>query len=250
MKKVLCPAMVFLMLFVFGACSAPSAAVSAGVDEAENGAAETAAEPEPAFGYDEEFEPFETASVPPADPAVAAIVPRADTTAENPAALGEWVLTKQYSAKDDAIHDVYYRVTEILRSSSSREVQRKIDAYNGKNRGVQFDPLADEALEYCLFRYEAAYPADYPQDNWGISFAGDLRFMIGSPDGGAIKANGGVYPGLCVFNLSEAPDDFYAGNVFKDGEAIFTMVKGVSEYLITSGCVLDDKKYVSYVQGQ
>lgn len=176
------------------------------------------------------------------------------TTLEAPAKIGDWVETKLYSAQDKAYHTVYFRITDIVRDSAA--VQSAIDAYNNADHLRTFEPLENDDLEYCLIKYETAFPADFPQAEWGITSV-DVNFSITTVEGGGIKANGLSYIGLStVYDITESPEinEFYAGQTFTDGQAVFVMVKGVSDYVVETyyfeGEDDDSQKISAYVAGK
>ena len=187
------------------------------------------------------------------DAAVAAGAPEGitpvETSAEAPAKLGEWVETMRYSATDSAYHTVYYRITNVVRGEGA---QAAVDAYNAEDHVVVFNDLESDDLEYCMIEYEVYFPADFPQADYGITSV-DINFSVASPDGGGIKANGLSYIGLSsVWDISESPEinEFYAGQTFTEGRAIFAMVKGVSDYVFEVTYYGDSSEaHTSYVQG-
>ncbi len=176
------------------------------------------------------------------------------TTLEAPAKIGDWVETKLYSAQDKAYHTVYFRITDIVRDSDT--VQAAIDAYNNADHLRTFEALENDDLEYCLIKYETAFPEDFPQAEWGITSV-DVNFSITTVEGGGIKANGLSYIGLSsVYDITESPEinEFYAGQTFTDGQAIFVMVKGVSDYVVETyyfeGEDDDSERISAYVAGK
>lgn len=186
--------------------------------------------------------------------AAAGDITPAATSLEAPAKIGDWVETKLYSAQDKAYHTVYFRITDIVRDSAI--VQAAIDAYNNADHLRTFEPLENDNLEYCLIKYETAFPADFPQAEWGITSV-DVNFSITTVEGGGIKANGLSYIGLSsVYDITESPEinEFYAGQTFTDGQAIFAMVKGVNDYVVETyyfeGEDDDSQKISAYVAGQ
>ena len=170
---------------------------------------------------------------------------------ESPAKIGDWLETKKYSAVDKEYHTVYYRITDIIRYND--EVQSELDAWNNSGSIRVFEPLENDVLEYCLIKYETYFPEEFPQQDWGITST-DIRFSITSPTGGGIKANGKAYIGLSsVYDISRNIEinEFYAGETFKDGKAVFAMVKGVSDYVIETSYRPDDgETEYNYVEGK
>ena len=171
-----------------------------------------------------------------------------ETTIDSPAKLGDWVETKRYSAEDSQYHTVYYRITDIVRGA-----QDEVDAYNASDSFVKLENLDNDELEYCMLTYEVYFPEDFPQADYGITSV-DMDFGIENPDGGGIEKDGVAYIGLSsVWDISEAPEinEFYAGNTFTEGKAIFAMVKDVSGYVVESSYPDENDEMVySYVEGK
>lgn len=166
-------------------------------------------------------------------------------TLENPAKIGEWVATKTYAAEDDSYHTIYYRITGVIRGD---EAQKIVDEYNNGDHFVRFDPLEHDDLEYCVVTYEAHYPSDFPQGEYGLYGADVDLYACNLEDSGTIEN----YLGLSsVWDISEDPDEFYAGQTFTEGKAVFAMVKDFSDYLFYSSYYDDDSnEYKSYVKGE
>ena len=171
-----------------------------------------------------------------------------ETTIDSPAKLGDWVETKRYSAEDSQYHTVYYRITDIVRGA-----QDEVDAYNASDSFVKLENLDNDDLEYCMLTYEVYFPEDFPQADYGITSV-DMDFGIENPDGGGIEKDGVAYIGLSsVWDISEAPEinEFYAGDTFTEGKAIFAMVKDVSGYVVESSYPDENDEMVySYVEGK
>ena len=113
--------------------------------------------------------------------------------------------------------------------------------------------LDNDDLEYCMLTYEVYFPEDFPQADYGITSV-DMDFGIENPDGGGIEKDGVAYIGLSsVWDISEAPEinEFYAGDTFTEGKAIFAMVKDVSGYVVESSYPDENDEMVySYVEGK
>lgn len=172
------------------------------------------------------------------------------TSLEAPANIGDWLETKRYSSKDDSLHTVYFRITDIIRYND--EVQAILDAYNDEGHLFVFNPIEDQDIEYCLFKYEVYFPEDFPQHEWGITNV-KLSFMIDTVDGAGISANGKTYIGLSLMtDISKRLDlnELYSGQTFKDGMGVFAMVKGYSDYLVKSYYYEDNQKFSSYIKGK
>lgn len=164
-------------------------------------------------------------------------------TLENPAKVGEWVATKTYAAEDDSYHTIYYRITGVIRGE---EAQKIVDEYNNGDHFVRFDALEHDDLEYCVVTYETHYPSDFPQGEYGLYSADVDLSACNMEDSGSIEN----YIGLSsVYDISEDPEDFFAGDTFTEGKAIFAMVKDFSDYLLYASYYDDDSnEYKSYVK--
>lgn len=163
-------------------------------------------------------------------------------TLVNPAMLGEWVATKTYCAESDDYRTIYYRITGVVRGADAQAV---VDEYNNGDHFIRFDPLEQDDVEYCVLTYETYFPTDFPAGEYGI-YSTDLNFSACNlEDSGAI-AN---YIGLSsVYDVSEDPEDFFPGDTFTDGKAIFAMVKGHTDYLINCSYYDNDEEFISYVK--
>lgn len=168
----------------------------------------------------------------------------AEATLENPAKVGEWVATKTYAAEDEKYHTIYYRITGVIRGD---EAQKIVDEYNSGDHFVRFDPLEHDDLEYCVVTYETYFPSDFPQSEYGIYSADINLSACNMEDSGSIEN----YIGLSsVWDISESPEDFFAGDTFKGGKAVFAMVKDFSDYLFYESYYDNDEEYKSYVKGE
>ena len=190
----------------------------------------------------------ETSSAPSSPASAPEDIEPVETSIDSPAQLGQWVEATRYSAVDKAYHTVYCRITNVVRGA-----QDEVDAYNAEDHVVVLSDLEDENLEYCMIEYEVYFPEDFPQQDYGITSV-DMNFSVQSPDGGGIEFNGSAYIGLStVWDISEAPEinEFYAGQTFTEGKAIFAMVKGVSDYVFElSYQDSNEESHAAYFQGQ
>lgn len=215
-------------------------------EEPQEPAAEETTEEEEAEPVEEETEEAEEETAQEAAPA--GNIKPVETTIDSPAKLGDWVETKRYSAEDSQYHTVYYRITDIVRGA-----QDEVDAYNASDSFVKLENLDNDDLEYCMLTYEVYFPEDFPQADYGITSV-DMDFGIENPDGGGIEKDGVAYIGLSsVWDISEAPEinEFYAGDTFTEGKAIFAMVKDVSGYVVESSYPDENDEMVySYVEGK
>lgn len=170
----------------------------------------------------------------------------AEATIENPAKIGEWVETKTYSAEDGQYHTIYYRITSITRGDDAKKV---VDEYNADDDNyMKFDELEYDDLEFCYITYETHYPSDFPEGEYGLYSADVDLSVCNLEDSGSIEG----YIGLSsVWDISEDPEDFRAGDTFTEGKAVFAMVKDFSDYLFYASYYDDDSnEFVSYVKGE
>lgn len=169
----------------------------------------------------------------------------AEGTLENPAKIGEWVATKTYSSEDDQYHTIYYRITGVIRGD---EAQKTVDDYNAGDNFVVFEELEYDELEYCVVTYETHYPSDFPEGEYGLYSADVDLGVCNLEDSGGIEG----YIGLSsVWDISETPEEFHAGDTFTEGKAIFAMVKDFSDYLFYASYYDDDSnEFASYVKGE
>lgn len=167
-----------------------------------------------------------------------------EATLENPAKIGEWVEAGKRSAKDKNYHTIYFRLTGITAGDKAREI---VDEYNSDNTATISD-LEQDDLEYRVVTYEVYFPKDYPQADYGISNTSLIFNLCNLKDSGAIAG----YIGLStVWDISNEHDALHAGETFKEGRAVFAMVKESSEYLFKYGYKdeNDAQAYV-YITGQ
>ncbi|MBE5941614.1 MAG: hypothetical protein E7264_03625 [Lachnospiraceae bacterium] len=168
-----------------------------------------------------------------------------EATLSNPAKIGEWVATKTYCAESDDYRTIYFRITGVIRGE---EAQKIVDEYNDGDHFVRFDPLEHDTLEYCVVTYETHYPADFPEGEYGLYEADVDLSACNLEDSGSIENFIGL---SSVWDISEDPDEFHAGDTFKDGKAVFAMVKGFSDYLFYSDYYDDsDEEHKAYVKAE
>lgn len=165
-----------------------------------------------------------------------------EATLENPAKIGEWVATIAYSPTDQEDHTIYYRITGVIRGE---EAQKIIDEYHAGDNFYEFSDLEDDDLEYCVLTYETYFPPEFPEEeyegmNLGITTNVNLSFSLCNlEDFGTI----GNYLGLDSRDISEDPEEFYAGNTFAEGRAVMVMIKDFDEYLIYPDYDYEHKTY-------
>ncbi len=169
----------------------------------------------------------------------------AEGSLSNPAKIGEWVATKTYCVETDDYRTIYYRITGVIRGE---EAQKIVDEYNSGDHFVRFDPLEHDTLEYCVVTYETHYPADFPEGEYGLYEADVDLSACNLEDSGSIENFIGL---SSVWDISEDPEEFHAGDTFKDGKAVFAMVKGFSDYLFYSNYYDDSsEEHKAYVKGE
>lgn len=179
------------------------------------------------------------------DVASSAVTP-VEASLEKPAQIGEWVASQSYSAQDSKDHTMYFRITGVI---TGAEAQKMVDDYNSAGHAVVISDLDKADLEYRVVTYETYFPADFPQADYGITNVDVNLQLCNLEDAGAIAG----YIGLStVWDISEEPDinEFYAGNTFKDGKAVFAMVKGSSDYLFKCEYSEGGMQGNHYVKGQ
>ncbi len=166
-------------------------------------------------------------------------------TLENPGKLGEWVATKTYSGEDEKYHTIYYRITGVIRGDEAKKV---VDDYNSGDHFMKFDELEHDDIEYCVVTYETHYPSDFPEGEYGLYSADVDLNVCNLEDSGAIEG----YIGLSsVYDISEEPEEFHAGQTFTEGKAVFAMVKDFKDYLFTASYYDDDSnEFCSYVKAE
>ncbi|MGI6257147.1 MAG: hypothetical protein ACOYJU_03675 [Anaerovoracaceae bacterium] len=166
------------------------------------------------------------------------------------APLGTWIETKQESERDGKLYPMKYRITEVDRDKAS--VDKKIEEYNHSAMGNTIEPLASENLEYAVAEYEAYYPKDFPDDEFGIT-AVAVKFSIASVEGKPdITVDGTKYKGLATTWEIGAPPmgyDFYSDSTYK-GSILFVMVKGSDEYVFEEKYNENGKDVVHYTEGK
>lgn len=170
-----------------------------------------------------------------------------EATLEKPAQIGEWVETMKYSAQDSKDHPMYFKITGVIRGN---EAQKIVDEYNAEGNVLSFRELEQDDLEYCVVTYESYFPTDFPEAEWGITDIDVDLSLCDLDDSGAIAG----YIGLStVWDISKDPEvnTFYVGDTFTEGQAVFAMVKGSSEYLFNCSYYDDnDTEINAYIVGQ
>lgn len=164
--------------------------------------------------------------------------------------LGTWVETKQESERDGKLYPMKYRITSVDRNKES--VEARINQYNVSARGSTINPVESKDLEYAIADYEAYYPKDFPDDEFGIT-AVAVPFTIAGVDGKpVIKVGGTSYKGLTKTWEIGAPPmgyDFFGDSTYK-GSFVFLMVKGNKDYVFEEKYSEDGKTITHYTEGK
>ena len=186
-------------------------------------------EPEPTEGSNEEESPKDaqepSKDVTPGNGSVDLSNVATETTALEPAALGQWIQSTAHSYDSDQEETVYWRIVDI-----TSDCQEDIDRYHGeKNHFYVFDPLEDEDLAYRIATYEVYYPEDFPAGDRGI-FSPDITLHARNPKGGGIKYKGVSYIGLgSCYEIAEK-QEIFAGDVYV-GKVLYVMINDDVEYV-------------------
>lgn len=148
-----------------------------------------------------------------------------ETTALEPAALGQWIQSTAYSAVSQQYETIYWRIVEI-----TSDCQADIDRYHGeKNHFYVFDPLENEDFAYRIATYEVYYPEDFHASSWGIG-SPHISLYAKNPNGGGIKHKGVSYIGLgSCYEIAEKQEVF-AGDVYV-GKVLYVMIDDEVEYV-------------------
>lgn len=170
-----------------------------------------------------------------------------EASIENPAKIGEWVEAKKRATQDKDYHTIYFRLTKVITGDEAKKI---VDEYNSRSSIVEISDLEQEDLEYRIVTYEVYYPEDFPMSDYGIAAVSLDLNLCNLKDSGSIAG----YIGLSsVWDISNESDALHAGETFKEGKAVFAMVKGSSEYLFKYGYKdkeEDPARTYVYVEGQ
>lgn len=172
------------------------------------------------------------------------------TSLESPAKIGEWIETLRYSSIDGAYHKAYFRIKDILRNND--EVKEILEEYNSAEHNTYFKDIEDKDIEYCIIKYELYFPEDFPTESFGIGSV-NIDFSVTTSDGDDIQVEEKKYTNLnCVFDITTAPelDKINAGQTFKDGMAVFSMVKDYDDYILKSYYFNGGQLIYSFVKGK
>lgn len=164
--------------------------------------------------------------------------------------IGTWVETKKVSERDGKLYPMKYRITDVDRDKAS--VEKRVQEYNVSARGSTVADLTNDNLEYAIADYEAYYPKDFPDDEYGIT-AVSIPFTIAGTDGEPeISVDGTNYKGLTdTWEIGAPPMgyDFFSDSTYK-GSILFVMVKGNGEYVFSEGYEEGDETITHYIEGK
>lgn len=180
-----------------------------------------------------------------------------DASLDNPAEIGEWFETYEYSAHEKEYQLVYVRVTDIITGDKAQEA---IDLFNADEDNIySFSDLKYDELEYALLEYEVYFPETFSS---GTQFGGYNISILSSfglygLDGETLKVNGSAYIGLGFYYdvtdyiSTPYPDVAYAPFSFTCYEA-FSKVENCSDYLIKFNYLSDENgdTIYKYVKGE
>ena len=164
-------------------------------------------------------------------------------------AVGTWVDTEKIAEKDNQPHPVKYRIDSITRDQAI--VNEAISSYNLSGTGTLIEKTENSNLEFCVASYSVIYPKDFPREVFGITDVA-IPFDIVSLTGGTIQVEDTVYKNLgTTWEIGKQPQgyDFHPGDTYQ-GQIVFMMIKGYSEYLIHQiNAEAGDAQQV-YIRGQ
>lgn len=172
------------------------------------------------------------------------------TSLDSPGKIGDWIETMRYSSVDSAYHKAYYRIKDIIRDND--KVKKVLDEYNSSEHNTYFKEIEDKDIEYCLIKYEVYFPEDFPVESVGIGTV-NVDFGITSSEGKEIQVGDKKYTNLnCVFDITKEPEinSILAGDTFKEGVAVFSMVKGYDDYIIKSYFFNGGSLVYSFIKGK
>ena len=161
-----------------------------------------------------------------------------ETTALEPAALGQWIQSTAHSYDSEQEETIYWRIVDI-----TSDCQEDIDRYHGeKNHFYVFEPLENEDFAYRIATYEVYYPEDFPAGDKKI-FSPYITLHARSPKGGGIKYKGVAYIGLgSCYEIAEKQEVF-AGDVYV-GKVLYVMINDDVEYVFSYSHKNDEGEYI------
>jgi len=165
-------------------------------------------------------------------------------------AVGTWIDSQKIAEKDNKPHAMKYRIDSIIRDQEI--VSAAITEYNLSGAGNLIGQLQNDKLEFCMAKYSASYPKNFPREVYGITDVA-MPFEIVSITGGTtIQVEDTIYENLSTtWEIGEQPQgyDFHAGETYH-GKIVFIMVKGYSDYLIHEIKVDSTEEEQVYIKGE
>lgn len=250
MKKFLSFLLAFAMLATLAACGTPAKKPN----EVPTPPVETEA-PLPADTPTEELaaedptegSPAETpVLIQPSDGNIDLTNAAVETSATEPAALGQWVKSTRYSAVSRQYETIYWRIIDV-----TFDCQQDIDRYNAEGHIYSFPELEDETLAYCMATYEVYFPEDFTAPDWGLT-SSDLNFSARNPFGGGIDYKGVSYIGLGNTRDVSEEQTIMPGEVYT-GKAVYIMVNDDVDYVFEYGYYensIDDGMMYNYISSK
>lgn len=147
--------------------------------------------------------------------------------------LNEWADSKMVASESDGeLHDVQIRFTKVV--TDAEEVDQIISAYNTSGSNTTIDTSqATGQVSYCVAYYEVAFPADFPDQEFGITDVAPQFTVLSDTGEETISVENTDYKGLGqTYEIGSVPMgyDFYAGDTYQ-GAIVYMMVKGYDGYV-------------------
>lgn len=173
--------------------------------------------------------------------------PVLDSEFVSPAAIGDWQIGKRLSTVDNAMHEVYFRVTGVNRNAE--DVKSVVDAYNGTAESKLVN-LSDEFLNYGLIEYEVFFPEDFPASAEGITMA-NLNFKIADVSGEELEYEGQTFAGVAdTIDVTEESETVRTPGSLYEGKSVFKIFDTVEEFSIVLRYFSDGENQVAVTRVQ
>lgn len=173
--------------------------------------------------------------------------PVLDSEFVSPAAIGDWQIGKRLSTVDNAMHEVYFRVTGVNRNAE--DVKSVVDAYN-ETAESKLVNLSDEFLNYGLIEYEVFFPEDFPASAEGITMA-NLNFKIADVSGEELEYEGQTFAGVAdTIDVTEDSETVRTPGSLYEGKSVFKIFDTVEEFSIVLRYFSDGENQVAVTRVQ
>ncbi len=173
--------------------------------------------------------------------------PVLDSEFVSPAAIGDWQIGKRLSTVDNAMHEVYFRVTGVNRNAE--DVKSVVDAYN-ETAESKLVNLSDEFLNYGLIEYEVFFPEDFPASAEGITMA-NLNFKIADVSGEELEYEGQTFAGVAdTIDVTEESETVRTPGSLYEGKSVFKIFDTVEEFSIVLRYFSDGENQVAVTRVQ